>query len=159
MTASSTLKREEQTYDMEMKGAAIESVLARTIDSDRNWRFSAPIFIDSSGDSLIAHVAGAEYRVGRESRREFGESLAPEEADRKTMGSTIQFRAVDIGRPVPFKAPPWALKYNSCADLPYRIHKRPWGGYWWIEYGGEVESTHGDASARIYEVRIQPVSK
>ena len=43
------------------------------------------MFIDCTGDGWVGFYAGAELRKGREARSEFGESLAPEQADEITM--------------------------------------------------------------------------
>ncbi|MBD3266079.1 FAD-dependent oxidoreductase [bacterium] len=99
------------------------------------------VFIDSSGDGRLAAEAGAEFRVGREARSEFGESLAPPKADRKTMGNSILFTSSKHGRPMPFKAPEWVYKYPNCNDLPHRGHGGSWEyGYWWIEWGGTMDT-------------------
>lgn len=45
--------------------------------------------IDDTGDGNISERAGATYRMGREARREFGEALAPENADSITMGASL----------------------------------------------------------------------
>ena len=45
--------------------------------------------IDDTGDGNVSERAGAEYRMGRESRDEFNESLAPEKADKITMGTSL----------------------------------------------------------------------
>ena len=113
----------------------IEGVICYQVDSDRWYKFKGKVFIDCSGDGAIAYRAGAEYRVGRESREEFGELLAPEKSDGATMGSSLLFNAEDIGRPVEFSPPPWAAKFPSERDLLYREHKDISAGYWWIEVG------------------------
>ena len=129
-----------EAYDLAMNGNKITSVTARTLGSETTHRIVADTYIDCSGDSFLGSAAGAEFRMGREARSEFGESLAPEKADGKTMGSSIAFRAIDLGHPVPFAAPPWAMKINGDEDLPYRIHTNPKQGYWWLEYGGELDT-------------------
>ncbi|MBQ6597076.1 MAG: FAD-dependent oxidoreductase, partial [Lentisphaeria bacterium] len=126
--------------DVTVEGNRITSVIARTLGSETVHRIIAPVYLDCSGDSFLGNAAGAEFRMGREARSEFGESLAPEKADGKTMGSSIAFRAIDLGHPVPFAAPPWAMKINGDEDLPYRIHTNPKQGYWWLEYGGELDT-------------------
>lgn len=37
----------------------------------------APLFADCTGDGTVGFLAGADFRMGRESRDEFGEELAP----------------------------------------------------------------------------------
>ena len=126
--------------DITMDGSRITSVTARTLGSDTQHCITASAYLDCSGDSFLGSAAGAEFRMGREGRDEFGESLAPEKPDKKTMGSSIAFRAIDMGHPVPFAAPPWAMKINSDDDLPYRVHTNPKQGFWWLEYGGELDT-------------------
>ena len=60
--------------------------------------FGRQRFADCTGDGTVGFLAGADYRMGRESRDEFGETLAPETADRMTMGSSVQWYSVDTGR-------------------------------------------------------------
>jgi len=41
---------------------------------------------------------------------------------------------------MPFRAMAWARKYPTCADLPKRDHS-PWNyGFWWLEWGGELDT-------------------
>ncbi|HIE50160.1 MAG TPA: FAD-dependent oxidoreductase, partial [Armatimonadetes bacterium] len=95
-------------------------------------------------DGTIGAAAGAEFRLGREARREFNESLAPEEADNLTQGSSLLFRARDVGRPVPFTPPPWAEDYPTEESLYHRHHspynRREYAGYWWIEVGAPFDT-------------------
>lgn len=135
-----TLLLNTEAYDLTMDGNRITSVTARTLGSEITHKIIAQTYIDCSGDSFLGNAAGAEFRMGREARDEFGESLGQEKADKKTMGSSIAFRAIDLGHPVSFTAPPWAMKINGDEDLPYRIHTNPKQGYWWLEYGGELDT-------------------
>ncbi len=98
------------------------------------------VFIDCSGDSRLGVEAGAEFRKGREGREEFGESLAPAKPDNKTLGSSILFIARKYDRPMPFKPPEWIRKFPRCEDLPHRAHKSWEYGYWWVEWGGELDT-------------------
>jgi len=78
----------------------IEAAVASQLTTEREWKFTAQLFIDRSGDGRLGFEAGAEYRYGREARSEFNETLAPEKADRWTMGNSILFWARDVGQPV-----------------------------------------------------------
>src|SRR5690606_4712963 len=75
----------------------IHSVTGWTMGSERVVTFTSPAFVDCSGDGLVGHLAGAEYRTGREARAEFDESWAPEEPDDAMLGSTILFYSTDAG--------------------------------------------------------------
>jgi hypothetical protein len=130
--------------------STIESIYCIQLGSERTFVFSAPIFIDTTGDGVLAHRAGAETRWGREARSQYGEPLAPEQADEKTMGSTLFFRAWDIGRPVPFKRPFYAVELKSEDEFRGRNHSHIEGGYWWIEVGYPYHPIH-DNNAIIHE--------
>jgi len=62
-----------RAYDVAMDGKRIKAVHARHIETGECRSFAAPVFIDATGDGWIGFWAGAEYRYGRESVKEFGE--------------------------------------------------------------------------------------
>ena len=47
---------------------------------------SADYFVDATYEGDLMAGAGVEYRVGREARSEYGESLAPPETDKQLQG-------------------------------------------------------------------------
>ena len=113
----------------------IDSIFAIQLGTEKSFNLSAPFFVDATGDGMLGHLAGAEFRWGREASSEYGESLAPEIADEKVMGNTLFFKARDTGKPVPFKRPPWAAEYIDEKELYHKSHSYIDGGYWWIEVG------------------------
>lgn len=113
----------------------IRAVYCIQLGTEKTFELEAPLFIDATGDGVLGHRAGADYRWGREAKSEFGEALAPDVADEKLMGNTLFFRAVDTGKPVPFKRPDWAVSFDTEDDLTSRNHSYIEGGYWWIEVG------------------------
>lgn len=108
-------------YDCETKEDKITSILCVQETTEMRWRFTAPIFIDSTGNGTLGYYAGAEYRQGSESKSETGELHAPEFSNNERMGNTIFFRARNMGYPVPFTPPAFAKKYTE-EDLKYRMH-------------------------------------
>lgn len=115
----------------------IAAVTARVANAETLLRLNAAEFVDCTGDASLADWAGCEWRMGTESRAEFNEPHAPAEASTKTMGNSIHFRARDMGKPVPFKAPDWAVKHEN-PDFFYKQGRGLYdmrGGYWWIEIG------------------------
>lgn len=114
---------------------SIAAVYCIQLGSERDYFLSAPLFVDSSGDGALALRANAETRWGREARAVHDEPLAPDEADEQIMGSTLFFRAVDTGAPVPFKRPDWAVQFGGEEEFQGRSHNRIEGGYWWLEVG------------------------
>lgn len=120
-----------------MNGKTIESVRGIVQNAEIELTLKADLFIDCSGDSIVADGAGCEWRMGSESRAEFNEPHAPEVASQDVMGSSLHFKTKEMGRPVPFVAPDWAVHYED-ASFFYdqgRPPKEERGGYWWLEIG------------------------
>jgi len=132
----------------EMDGRRIVSVTGWQSAAQTRQKVRAKIFCDCSGDGVLAPLAGAEFRVGREARDEYGESLAPIKADDRTMGNSILFVAREHETPQPFEPLAWAHVFEDCDELPYGQDGHDWYkmGYWWVELGGE-QDTIGDAEA------------
>ncbi|HPC77554.1 MAG TPA: FAD-dependent oxidoreductase, partial [bacterium] len=133
----------ELFLDAEAKEAIMEGssrIRAIRVESEKgSFTLSAPIFIDCSGDGVIAYSAGAEYRMGREGKEEFGESLAPDKPDGYVLGSSLMFTTKELDHPVKFSPPGWAYRFED-KDLPYRSHSPRELNYWWIEYGGMLDT-------------------
>ncbi|MEL5958764.1 FAD-dependent oxidoreductase [Streptomyces sp. CLV115] len=122
----------------------ITAVTGWMMGSERHIRFESEMFLDCSGDGLIGHLAGARHRIGRESRAEYDEAWAPEEADRITLGSTLLFYTKDAGHPVKYVPPSFARNIAETSIPQRRIIKSGDNGcaYWWIEFGGELDTVH-----------------
>ena len=87
---------------VKMDGHRIASVVIRGTETGEELELRAPLFSDCTGDAGLGFLAGADWRMGREGRDEFGESLAPEKGDDMTMGASVQWYSVDAGKPVAF---------------------------------------------------------
>ncbi len=126
-----------------MDGPRIKAALVEQPVQWRRYQVEATTFIDCSGDGRLALEAGADYRRGREARREYGECAAPEQTDECAMGSSILYQTVDVGRPVEFTPPPWAHDFKEAGLPPGRRPRHgEMAGYWWVELGGERHPTH-----------------
>lgn len=121
--------------------------------TEDQFLIQAAIYIDCTGDGRLGCEAGAAFARGRESRHVYNESMAPSEADRKVLGSSILFQARDMGRPVPFAKPAWAREFAE-EDLAFRPHNNYNYGYWWLEYGGELDTIKRNADIRHELLRI-----
>jgi hypothetical protein len=108
-----SLYLQHHAYGVVMKDNRIVAVDARHTPSGAEKRFRAPIFIDCTGKAAVGILAGAETRFGREARAEFGESLAPKEADQMHHGNTVTFRLGRATEPVPFPEVPWAIAVSK----------------------------------------------
>ncbi|MFF4768762.1 FAD-dependent oxidoreductase [Streptomyces sp. NPDC001255] len=118
--------------------------------SERRITFRARQFLDCTGDGLLGHLVGARYRVGRESRAEYEEPWAPEEADSALLGSTLLFHTKDLGHPVKYVAPAYAKDLSTTPLLRNRVLRTGDNGcdYWWIEWGGALDTVHDNALIR-----------
>lgn len=126
-----------------MEGSRICSVKAWQTTTQTWHVFEADLFADCSGDSILAPLTGAEFRVGREARSEFDEDIQPEQGDRKTMGMSCLIQARETDSPKTYTPPSWARRFSSEADLPHRIQTfTGLGNFWWMELGGEDDSIH-----------------
>lgn len=143
-----TLLLDTVLYAAETQDQLIRRVLARCDKTEHLYRITARLFLDCTGDSRLALEAGAETRWGREAKSEFNESLAHATGDRQTLGSSILFTARDYGRPMPFRPPRWArevtkemLRFRSVSSWDY--------GYWWIEWGGQLDTIRDNERIRF----------
>jgi hypothetical protein len=133
-----TLLLETALYAVEMSGDSVTRVMARCDKSEHLYRIKAKMFCDCTGDSRLGLETGALYRVGRETRTEFNETLAPEKADTETLGSSILFTSRLYHRPMPFTPPKWARKVTKEQLVHRKIDSWEYG-YWWIEWGGDLD--------------------
>jgi len=134
--------------DAAMEGNHIRTVTGWQLTTQTWHTVEADLFADCSGDSVLAPLTGADYRIGREARREFGEDIEPVEADRKTMGMSCLIQARETDRPQTFIPPDWAHSYPSDDDLSHRDHSVAGNNFWWIELGGEQDSIHDTETIR-----------
>ncbi len=131
-------------------GRQIISVTGWMMGSERRIRYESQYFLDCTGDGLVGYLAGADYRIGREASAEYNENLAPEQADDITLGSTILFYTKDAGHPVKFVPPSFAKDITQTSIPMNRVIRSGDSGchYWWIEWGGEVDSTYDNEMIR-----------
>lgn len=113
----------------------LSAVVADQLTTESRFRFAGDLFIDATGDGLLAVLAGCSSMRGREGKEAFGESLAPDKEDTLVMGNTVLFEARDLGRPVPFEKPAWAYSFTQ-EDFRDRNFDELTSGYWWVELGG-----------------------
>jgi hypothetical protein len=102
----------------------IKSVIGKNIETGIETKFAGKLFADCSGDGNLGFLSGAEWRMGRESKSETHESLAPEQPDKMTMGASVQWYSVPVkgadGKPVKTEFPPlaWAHQFTRESAQP-----------------------------------------
>ena len=135
--------------DAEMNGNNIVSVKGWQLTT-QSWQVvKSKIFMDCSGDSVLAPLTGADFRIGRESRHEFNEIISVEVEDKKTMGMSCLIQARKLDFAVDYIAPDWALKLTA-EDIKYR---RPnvnstYENFWYLELGGDRDSIADSETVR-----------
>jgi len=139
-----TLLLNTAVYEVVMRDkATISSLKAFCSQSQTKYELTAEQFIDASGDGITAFLAGAAFRMGAESKHEFGELFAPSQSYGELLGHSIYFYTKDLGFPVQYTAPSFALK--DITSIPrYRSFNAKDQGckLWWIEYGGRLDTVH-----------------
>ncbi len=151
-----TLIMNASVNSLEMDGKRIMSVRAWQTTTETWITVSALLFADCSGDGILAPLSGADFRIGREGRSEFNETIAPEVSDKKTMGMSCLFQAREHDKAQPFTAFPWAYSYSSeeVSWLDGRGVNIFGTNFWWMEVGGEVDSIHDTEKCREELVKI-----
>lgn len=131
--------------DCQMDGDTIVSITGWQTTSQQWHTVQAACFADCSGDSILAPLTGAEWTMGREARDLYGESIAPVEADQRTMGNTCMIQGRQTNEKRTFIPPKWARKLTK-EDLVHRFvpSNMPKDNFWYLELGG-MENTIDDA--------------
>jgi hypothetical protein len=132
----------------ETKDGLIQRVLARCDKTEHLYRIRARLYADCTGDCRLGLEAGAEMRRERETKAEFNESLALDKPDTHTLGSTILFTSRDFGKPMPFTPPKWARKVTK-EMLQFRPIRSWEYGYWWVEWGGALDTIRDNERIRF----------
>jgi len=100
--------------DAETQNGRITSVTGRSIISGEEFTYSGRLFVDCTGDGTLGFLAGADYRVGRESKAETGEPRAPAVADQLVMGTSVQWNSAEGSQVSTFPdTRTWAVKFNE----------------------------------------------
>ena len=96
-----------------MKGACIETVICKHIETGEELSFHAPVFSDCTGDGTIGALAGAHYLMGREACSDFHEVAAPKVADKITMGASVQWYSVENKKKTEFPVFEYGIDFND----------------------------------------------
>lgn len=134
-----TLLLDTVLYSSEVVDGQITKVQAICSPTEEISEIKAKFFADCTGDGTLAVEAGAEYMRGREAKSKWGESLAVDKADQKTMGNSLLFMAKKWDKKMPYTPPTWARKYTT-KDFVHRNISSYEYGYWWLELGGEIDT-------------------
>ena len=128
--------------DATMDGSRIESVRGFQLTTYKWHEVHAKIFVDSSGDSILAPLTGAEYKVGREAKSEYNEEFGLEQADNHTMGMSILIQCRETDHPISYTPPAWAYDFpddDATNNKPHDLHAIN-TNFYWVELGGMQDS-------------------
>ena len=136
-----TLLLNTSVCDVDMEGGKIKTVVAWQMTT-QSWHYvQAKFYADCSGDSILAPLTHAEFRLGREAADEFDEITSVAEADKKTMGLTCIIQARKTDDDISFIAPEWAKELTD-EDIERRMPnlESTWENFWYLELGGDKDS-------------------
>ncbi len=139
-----TLLLNTVVYEVSKKNAReIDSVKAFCSQNSTEYTISAPLFCDASGDGIVGFLSGASFRMGAETKDEFGEMFAPEESFGELLGHSLYFYSKKTDHAVKYVAPSYALK-NIKELSRYKIISKDDQGcrFWWVEFGGRRDTIY-----------------
>ncbi len=136
----------------------ILAVIGRDVVTGARTRFVAPLFVDCTGDGCVGALAGADWRLGRESKAETGEKDAVDVADKQILGASCQWYAVRNAKvekrggggedTVVFPNEPWMIRFNEEA-VDYTLH-----GDWNWETGMFRDQLNDFETVRDYAMLV-----
>ena len=129
----------------------IEKVVGFNGQNSTLYNFNSTLFIDASGDGIVAYQAGAPYRIGAETSEEFDEPLAPNMEDYgELLGHTLYFYSKKLEHPINYIAPDYALKDMSTIPRIKNVKVGEDGcKLWWFEYGGRRDTIHDTEEIKL----------
>lgn len=116
----------------------INRVIGYQLTTQTFFEVEAQYFCDCSGDSILAPLSGAEFRIGREAASEFNENTSVKIADSFTMGMSCLIQGRETNRPVRFTSPDFSTKLTK-KDFENRnpnIYSET-ENFWYLELGGK----------------------
>ena len=119
----------------------INSITGYQMTTQTLYEVHAKNYADCSGDSILAPLTGAEFRIGRESAEEFGEDTHVKKHDNLTMGNSCLIQGRETERPIKFTPPSWStpLKREDFMHRGPDIHNE-YENFWYLELGGNRDT-------------------
>ncbi|RZK40950.1 MAG: FAD-dependent oxidoreductase [Pedobacter sp.] len=125
------------------EGDKIAFVKGFCSQNSTTYELHAPLFCDASGDGILGFMSGAAFRIGAEAQEEYGEKFAPNKEYGELLGHSIYFYSKDVGKPVRFVPPAYALSDITKIPRYKNFNTKDIGcKLWWIEYGGTRDTVH-----------------
>lgn len=136
-----SVEKGDFAYERDTK---IKTVIGYQMTTQCFYEVRASFFCDSSGDSILAPLTGASFRIGRESSEEFNEETVTNVADNMTMGMSCLIQGRETLQDIKFTPPSWST-HLSDKDLENRFSDiyNDNENFWYLELGGD-RNTIGD---------------
>lgn len=135
-----TVRVRHRLVKVETEGRRVTAATFVGPDSAR-IRVTASVFIDATYEGDLMAAAGARYRVGREAKAEFGESLAPDTADDQVQGYNFRLCMTHVPENrLPLPAPPGYRRESFAPVLA-------------LFADGRIKSVFGQTSA-VYKTQL-----
>lgn len=133
---------------VEMKAGRIAAVIGQNIRTGEKIKVRGRIFADCTGDGNVGALAGADYRIGRESKDQTQEKLAPSVEDNLVMGTSVQWNTRREKEDSDFPETPWAIGFTtkSCVQATR--------GDWNWETGSRLNHATQMEEIRDYALRV-----
>lgn len=117
----------------------IKSVIGYQMTTQCFYEVESEFFSDCSGDSILAPLTGAEFRIGREASSEFNEDTNTEVADNMTMGMSCLIQGRETTDKIDYIPPGFHTKLTA-DDFKNNNRKidiySDSENYWYLELGG-----------------------
>lgn len=137
------------------RNTKIKSVKGYQMTTQCFYEVEAKFFCDSSGDSILAPLCDAEFRIGREANSEFGEDTSICEADEMTMGMSCLLQGRETVQDIEYIAPEWSTVLTD-SDFENRkpdIYDET-ENFWYLELGGNKNTIEDTEVIRDELIRL-----
>ena len=91
----------------------IKSITGYQMTTQCFFEVEAKCYSDCSGDSILAPLCGAEFRLGREADSEFNESTSTNTHDHMTMGMSCLIQGRETTQNIRYIPPEWSKKLTE----------------------------------------------
>ncbi len=123
------------------RNTKIKTVTGYQMTTQSFYEVEAKYFCDSSGDSILAPLCNAEFRLGRETDTEFNEDTSIKEADTMTMGMSCLIQGRETNNDIKYTPPKFSTPLtkkdfeNRNPDL-----NNDTENFWYLELGGNRDT-------------------
>ena len=119
----------------------IKSIKGYQMTTQTFYEVEADYFADCSGDSILAPLTDAQFRMGREAKEDFGENTYVEKSDSMTMGLSCLIQGRETQRKIEYIPPSFSAKLSK-ADFENREPdlSKDTENFWYLELGGNRDT-------------------